>query len=733
MEEECDKGFIPGRLKTDDTRVCVKKIKLEPELPSVCHAANYAGNPIVPATGDKVQRIVDVRTTGAQPLLWQRTYRSRYANSLANALLPDIGMAEGWTHNHAALLQPAGDGSISWASGSQQTLLLPDGNVELFIYDGSTAQWKGTSATRQLTAINGSWFYNDRDSDKIHQFDAQGLLQSTKLRNGWTMSYDYVSVHGAMRLGSVRNHFGQTLNIEYDEAGHLNKVSMAGVVQATYRYDSSGRLATAISADDAAEIYLYENTAYPYALTGVVDANQVPHSFFSYDAQGRAVKTEYAGNNQRYQIGYPTHSGGKTTITDPLGTTRSFNYGTQAGKLAVLSSSSPDPLGRLDAYSRVQNNLGLIEAEKDFRGSTTTYNWNASRRLPLTATEAVGKSEARTTTTDWHPQWRLPVKVTEPGRETTYTYDSVGNPLSQTVTDSASGVSRTTAWTYHANGLVATETAPNGAVTSYQYDSYGNLTQATNALGHIDTYTHDGAGRVLTHTAPTGLVTTYTYDLRGRLLTTSAGGLTTTLTYRPSGQVATVTTPYGHTTSYSYDAAQRLTGWSDNRGHSGSYVLDPMGNRLSEDIRDAQGQTAWKLARTINSLNRVASTTVGSAGAPVTYGYDANGDLTSATQTFNSAARTTQWQLDALRRVAATRSTEGATASVAYNALDDVTKATDFKQVATSYTRDALGNAKAETSPDSGSQSATYDSLGLPPRVRHLQPDSRPRALAWVI
>ena len=66
-------------------------------------------------------------------------------------------------------------------------------------------------------------------------------------------------------------------------------------------------------------------------------------------------------------------------------------------------------------------------------------------------------------------------------------------------------------------------------------------------------------------------------------------------------------------------------------------------------------------------------------------------------------------------------SNSGATASVAYNGLDDITKATDFKQVATNYTRDALGNAKAETSPDSGSQSATYDSLGLPQqaRVRH--------------
>ncbi|MDP3229107.1 MAG: RHS repeat-associated core domain-containing protein [Acidovorax sp.] len=367
--------------------------------------------------------------------------------------------------------------------------------------------------------------------------------------------------------------------------------------------------------------------------------------------------------------------------------------------------------------SRSQNGLGLITNETDFKWVKTNYTWDITRRLPLTITKATGTAEERITSLQWHPTYRLPSLVSEPGRSTTYTYDSVGNALTQTVTDSASGVSRTTAWTYHASGLVATETAPNGAVTSYQYDSYGNLTKATNALGQGDTYTHDGAGWVLTHTAPTGLVTTYTYDLRGRLLTTSAGGLTTTLTYRPSGQVATVTTPYGHTTSYRYDAAQRLTGWSDNRGHSGNYVLDAMGNRLSEDIRDAQGQTAWKLAHTINSLNRVASTTVGSAGAPFTYGYDANGDLISATQTFNSAARTTQWQLDALRRVAATRSTEGATASVAYNALDNITQATDFKQVATNYTRDALGNAKAETSPDSGSQSATYDSLDLPQQV----------------
>ncbi|CAN7281778.1 hypothetical protein LJR129_001375 [Acidovorax sp. LjRoot129] len=343
----------------------------------------------------------------------------------------------------------------------------------------------------------------------------------------------------------------------------------------------------------------------------------------------------------------------------------------------------------------------------------TQYSWNSARRVPLAVIEAVGTPAQRTTSTTWHPQWRLPVTITEPGRVTSYTYDSLGNPLSQTVTDSASGVSRTTSWTYHPSGLVATETAPNGALSSYAYDSAGNLTSTTNALGHVNTYTHDGAGRVLSHTAPTGLVTTYTYDARGRMLTSSVAGRVTTLTYRPSGQVATATLPHGHVVTYQYDAAQRLTGWSDNRGASATYVLDGMGNRTSEEVRNAQGQAAWTLARSINSLNRVESTTAGPQAA-TTYGYDANGDLTNTT---NGLGEATSLGLDALRRVQSITNAQSATASLTYNALDSVTQASDFKGVATTYERDALGNAKSEASPDAGTQSAQYDALGLPSSI----------------
>ncbi|MDA8444385.1 RHS repeat-associated core domain-containing protein [Paracidovorax valerianellae] len=60
---------------------------------------------------------------------------------------------------------------------------------------------------------------------------------------------------------------------------------------------------------------------------------------------------------------------------------------------------------------------------------------------------------------------------------------------------------------------------------------------------------------------------------------------------------------------------------------------------------------------------------------------------------------------------------QNASAALVYNAQDAITQASDFKGVATSYTRDALGNARQEASADSGTASSTYDSLGLPQSI----------------
>ena len=675
--------------------------------PNSCPASGFQStNPIVPAAQAKIRVETDWVGQGPAPLSFTRYYRSTWAFSTEESTKQ---ISKVWTHNHSTRLQYR-----STSTGGYVSIVTGEGYRRTFFKAPGSSVWSASNSTDGLVqTTTGGWEYSRRDDDATLSFDSAGKLFTETARNGWTKTYTY---NGEGYLATVSNGFGQTLSLVYDTSGQLERVTTPDAKVITYLY-SNYTLYRVTYPGAKYRNFHYENPLNGYLLTGITDENGNRWATFGYDSTGRATRSELAGAVDRYQVSYPGTNGSSATITDPLGTTRTFNYTLNQGKLAVTGADKPDGLGQPDAASRVQSPLGLITGETDFLGTTTSYAWNTDRRLPTAVTQAAGKPEERTTTTEWHAQWRLPVTVTEPGRTTSYTYDSVGNRLTQTITDTGagmgSGIARTTTWTYHPSGLVATEKAPNGATTSYQYDSAGNLTSSTNALGHVDTYTHDAAGRILTHTAPTGLVSSYTYDPRGRMLTANRGGQLTTLTYRPSGQVATATMPYGHVITYTYDTAQRLTGWSDNRGHSGSYTLDAMGNRTREEVRNAQGQLAWLLVRNINSLNRVQSTTVGGQQT-TSYGFDANGETVSST---NGANESTQLGLDSLRRVKTITNAANATASLSYNALDAVTQASDFKGVGTTYARDALGNATGESSPDSGLQSTQYDALGLPSTV----------------
>jgi YD repeat-containing protein len=336
------------------------------------------------------------------------------------------------------------------------------------------------------------------------------------------------------------------------------------------------------------------------------------------------------------------------------------------------------------------------------------YTWDITRKLKTSTTEAVGRGEARTTHTQWHPSFRLPVLVTEPGRTTAYTYDALGNPLTETVTDTATGHSRSWSWTYTAQGLPETMADPKGAVWRYAYDAAGNRTSVTDPLGNETTFTFDAAGRVLTERLPNGLVTRYSHDARGRVLSVQRGDETTTYAHTPHGLLASVRLPSGYQVSYSYDAAQRLVAATDSFGATIHYTLDAAGNRIREEVKDAAGNIALTTARTINALNRVASV-AGAQGQTTQIGYDANGQAVSQTDALN---QTTRQSLDALRRTTATTFPDNVSATQAWSALDALTQVTDPKGVQTTYTYNAFGEVLSETSPDIGTITYTRDAAG---------------------
>ena len=238
-----------------------------------------------------------------------------------------------------------------------------------------------------------------------------------------------------------------------------------------------------------------------------------------------------------------------------------------------------------------------------------------------------------------------------------------------------------------------------------------------NALGHTTTYAYDAAGQIAQINEPDGLVRRMTYTPRGWLSTStlSAGGvhLATAYTYTVDGQVKSVALPNGHTITYHYDAALRNTGWSDNRGQSAVYTLDPAGNAIEEQVRNSGGALALQIRRTISSLNRVQSERWGGLVSE-TYAQDANGRLASVT---DATGKTTSYGRDALDRINRVTDATNRAATITYNAQDAVTQVVDFNYVITNYTRDIQGNARSEATPDAGTSTSTYDALGLPSRV----------------
>jgi RHS repeat-associated protein len=700
-----------------------------PDLDS-CKAppvGKFTKNPILPATGEKIKLQTDFTDQSPHPLDFSRTYRTAWGD-----VTPASGMGTNWNHRFGMQLTNVG-GAAASATTLSKTLQLPDGSQRRFTRTATTSAWVNTDGTDQLVENATGTLYTSAQNDDTWQFNALGKPVTLTQRNGWAYTLAYNSTGSAAgQLATVTNKFGRQLVLTYGTSG-ANTGLLTGVVtpdgqSISYNYNSSQGIiyagyGTAAAPNTTSVQYLYENPSFPKALTGMVDENNVRSATYTYDAQGRAVSSELAGGADKYQVSYGTSTAAgslntSATITDPLGTARSYTYSNTAGSLAVTGANvtSNGQMPGADAASRVQNAQGLIDSETDYLGVKTMFTWDINRKLPLSTTKAAGLPEAQTTNTTWHPTLRLPTQITETGRSTSYTYDAVGNRLSQAITDTVTNTVKTTSWTYNPQGLVATETAPNGGVTTTTYDTSGNTASVKNPLNQLTSYLNDAAGRVTQETAPNGLITSYAYDAKGRLLTMNRGGLVSSYSYTPSGQLATSSQASGHQVSYSYDAAQRLIGWADNRGASGSYTLDAIGNRTAEQVKNSAGQIAWQTVRSINSVNRVTSETVGTTGSLVTNGmaYNANGDLIRDT---NGLGRFTTYSLDGLKRLKAITNELYVTAQLSYDKLDHVVAASDFKGMVTSYDRDAAGNAKQTHSNDAGLQSAQYDLLGLPTSI----------------
>ena len=556
------------------------------------------------------------------------------------------------------------------------------------------------------------------------------MLLSLANREGLTLTLGHDNVQGVNRVTTVFDSFGRTIALSYDAQHRVASLSRSDGYRVNFAYDAANNLQSITWPDGMVRTYLYENASFPNNLTGMIDENGSRYATWAYDSQGRAISSQHAGGADLTTLVY---NPGSTTVTDALGSSRTFTLQTILGVPHNGGVSQPGGSGCGPAASAITYDAnGNVATRTDFNGNVTSYTFDPVRNLEIQRIEAFGKPEARTTTTQWHATFRLPLAIAQPLKITRYTYDATGNMLthseqattdahgSQGLSATATGTARIWAYSYDNTGQVIAVDGPRTDVqdftnftynnnTGYLYNFRGNLSFVNNALHQITRINnYNFEGQPLSIGDPNGVITTLAYDLRGRLTSRSVAGETTTYQYDGVGQLTKVTLPDASNLNYTYDAAHRLTDVTDNLGNTVHYTLDAMGNRTQDNIKDPTNQLAQTRSHVFDPLNRLYQD-VGAQAQTTSYTYDANGNLTGIS---DPLSHVTTNGYDALNRLVQITDPNGGHTQLAWNGQDRSTQVTDPRNLVTTYTVDGLGNLTQQASPDTGTAQSTYDPAG---------------------
>lgn len=532
-------------------------------------------------------------------------------------------------------------------------------------------------------------------------------------------------------VATSADELGNTTTNAYDNLDRLTSVTLpdpdgVGALSSpvtSYTYDAASRKTTMTDALGKVTTYAYDTRDRLTSVTAPdpdgAGALSAPVTSYGYDAAGR-----------------------QTSVTDPLGYVTTNTYDDD-GRLTAVTQPDPDGAGALTSPTThyLYDNLGRKTRMTDPRNNHVDYAYNSLNQL-TSVTDALGKATSYTydamgnKLTETLPDPDGAGALTAP--VTTYTYDD-DNKVA-TVTDALGNVT-TNAYDHLERLITVTQPDPDGAgaltapVTTYTYDVNSRQTRITNALGYYTQTAYDNAGRRTSVTAPdpdgagalSAPVTSYAYDNDGRLVTdTDPLSHTTTYTYNANGDKLTVTDHLGNVTTYAYDYDRRLISVTapdpDGAGSLTApvttYVYDAAGHKTSQTDPDPDGAGALSSPVTTFSydhIGRLISMT-DALSHTTSYEYDANGNKTTTT---DALGKVTTNAYDANNRLTSVTAPDpdgagaltAAVTSYGYDYIGRQIAVTDPLTGVTHYAFDADGNLSSIQDPGGNTTTYTYDHL----------------------
>lgn len=513
------------------------------------------------------------------------------------------------------------------------------------------AHTSSTSNTGYATHFKGSVAEVALFRSQLSAADVAGQFEAAKNSTGLlpvetvkvtsptssTLTYTYDVTNGNRALTEIDG-LGDKTSFGYDSAGFEHTVTDPNGAMTITGHDVRGNVVSSTSCQDQAankcdtEYYTY----YPDDTTAQLTTADPRNDQLLTERDGRSASatdttylTQYtydsAGNQTAVTgpavSGFP---GGRTTSTvysDGTSTYPSADGGVVPKGLPVKTVS---PGGAVNEVSYRKN--GDVASTTDAIGLVTTYTYDGigqvltqkvvSDTYPNGLVTAYRYDAAGQVVEEDDPQLTDRVTGATHSAVSTTVYDEDGNVTSQTVSDASGGdTARTETQTYDAYDHLLTESDANAVAGA--------------ANGNTRTYSYDTSGNKTKEVTSAGNETRYTYNDNGDLLTqglmytgdpvspqTAALLTESSRAYDPAGRLASVTDAMGNTTAYTYtdDGLTAMVKRTSADGTS-SYVLesdlyDAAGN-LTQSTTD-NGETVTKYA--IDAASRTTSTELDPTG-----------------------------------------------------------------------------------------------------------------------
>jgi RHS repeat-associated protein len=659
-------------------------------------------DPVHLGTGLFVHRHVDLALGDVLPLRLTRTYRPN------DTQIHPFGV--GATHPYAMYL---------WTDNQDSfvDLILPDGGRVHYLKESGTsgaglvyhhASTPSAFNNSQIRWNGAGWDLTLRDG-RVYVFGTGAPLQSIRDRHGNQVTLTWTeqnALHnGKGQISRITSPNGRFIQFTYDTN------SPPRITQAqdnlgrtvTYTYGANGRLASMQNPEGGLTRYTYDATTNGMQTITDPKGSGATPQFASltnaYYSNGR-VQQQTEANGAVWQFAYTLDGTGtrvvQTDVTNPHGVVRRVQFNT-SGYITTDTQALGQCEQRTTTYSRdaaTNQVLSVTTAAPvttctDQPGRLTTYTYDSFGKL-LTVTRLAGTANAVTTQYTYEPNYHQLSSATDPlGQTTRYTYDAQGNLI--LVTDP---LGRTTVLTYNRAGQPVSATDPLNHATLFEYRN-GDLLTITDPLGNQTRRFVDNAGRLVSVTNPLGRSGQREYDLMGRIIrTTDPQGQVTAFAYDANGNRQSVTDARNNTTTYTRDNSDRVTQRTDPLSHADSYVYDLMGNLTQATDRRGKVTTYC-----YDNLNRRSFVGFGTITTPGTCAAGSNYESTVAS-TYDKGDRLLQ----------AVDSANGTITRV-YDDLDRVTSETTPQTAPTPSVTYAYDTGSRRTSLTVAGQanSVTYD------------------------